>query len=91
MSHLNAIVKGRVQGVGYRFFVLETARRMKLTGFVKNLPNGDVEVQAEGPEEKLKDFVAALKKGPAFARVIDISTEFMDEERGFETFDISFY
>ena len=91
MPHLHAIVKGRVQGVGYRFFALDAARRLRLTGFVRNLPDGDVEVHAEGPEQDLSTLVAALKKGPAFSHVFEVVTEVTKEEQGFEEFQIKFW
>ncbi len=62
-------VNGRVQGVGYRYFVLREAEALGVTGFARNLPDGRVEVIAEGPAEVLGDFEARLRKGPAFARV----------------------
>ena len=66
---LHAIVTGRVQGVGFRFFVLGRARKLGLTGSVRNLPGGEVEVLARGPAERLQEFVAALYDGPALSRV----------------------
>ena len=66
------LAQGRVQGVGYRFFVKETADRLGLFGWVRNLPNGDVEAVAEGPRAALDTWTMALKKGPPFARVTDL-------------------
>ncbi len=82
-------VKGRVQGVGFRYFVYKKAISLCVCGYVKNLPNGDVEVWAEGKEEKLKEFELILKKGPVLARV----TELVKEEkslRNFKDFQISY-
>lgn len=63
---------GRVQGVGYRFFVLREAEALGITGFARNLPDGRVEVVAEGPEEALVRFEERLRRGPAFATVTSI-------------------
>ena len=63
------LVSGRVQGVGYRYFALDAARREGLHGYVKNLPDGSVEAEAEGEEEALERFERALRHGPSRARV----------------------
>jgi acylphosphatase len=62
-------VAGRVQGVGFRYFVQEKATALGLRGFVRNLEDGRVEVYATGPEEKLNDLAAALHIGPHMADV----------------------
>jgi acylphosphatase len=63
------LVTGRVQGVGYRYFVLREAERLGLAGFTRNLPDGRVEVVAEGSEEVLGELEARLRRGPSFAGV----------------------
>ncbi|MCX7765713.1 MAG: acylphosphatase [Candidatus Sumerlaeia bacterium] len=90
MPHLTAIVKGRVQGVGYRYFVYDIAQQLGLKGFVRNLRSGDVEVQAEGTEEALQKLIKALWRGPAFAQVIDVQTQISANEKGFTEFQITF-
>ena len=90
MPGLHAIVKGRVQGVGYRYFVIHVAREIGLKGYVKNLMDGDVEVVAEGPEEDLEKLIKALWRGPAFSNVEDIDTKFYDDEYGYVDFQLSF-
>ncbi len=72
MSAYRYYVDGRVQGVGYRYFVLRQAEALGITGFARNLPDGRVEVVAEGPEEVLQRFEARLKEGPAFATVTGV-------------------
>lgn len=62
-------VGGRVQGVGFRYYVRKCADAFGVTGFVRNLPNGDVEAEAEGEAEAVDAFVKALEKGPSTARV----------------------
>lgn len=69
-QRLRATVTGRVQGVGYRYFVRDRAQALGLQGHVCNLEGGAaVEVVAEGPPEALQSLVAALQKGPPAARV----------------------
>jgi len=66
---LHAIATGRVQGVGFRWFVKEAARRRGLSGTVRNLRDGSVEVWAEGDQESLVDFVGEIARGPTHGRV----------------------
>lgn len=63
------VVHGRVQGVGFRFATEAEATRLGLAGYVRNLPSGDVEVEAEGDEERLGRLAAYLAEGPRGARV----------------------
>ncbi len=69
MAAYRYLVSGRVQGVGYRYFVLRAARAVGVCGFVRNLPDGRVEVVAEGREPALRDLEQQLWEGPAFATV----------------------
>jgi acylphosphatase len=66
------LVQGRVQGVGYRYFVQREAGARGVTGFVRNLPDGSVEVVAEGEEPVIADLEAQLRRGPSFARVSSV-------------------
>lgn len=66
---LHATVHGRVQGVGFRFFVMETARDTDVSGWVRNRYNGTVEVVAEGSQEELDKLEKALKQGPRSSNV----------------------
>jgi acylphosphatase len=68
-------VRGRVQGVGYRYFVLQEAERRSLTGFTRNLADGSVEVIAEGSEESLRDLEVRLREGSAFSHVESLEAE----------------
>jgi acylphosphatase len=69
MAAYRYVVSGRVQGVGYRYFVLREAERLGLGGFARNLPDGSVEVVAEGSEEVLGQLESRLRAGPSFASV----------------------
>jgi acylphosphatase len=69
---LHVRISGRVQGVGFRWFVREEARRLGLSGWVANLPNGDVEVEAGGERSSLERLRSALQVGPSGARVTEV-------------------
>jgi acylphosphatase len=69
------LVRGRVQGVGFRFFVEAVAAREGVGGYVRNLPDGRVEVVAEGDEEAVERLARALHRGPAGARVDGVDVE----------------
>jgi acylphosphatase len=72
MASYRYLVRGRVQGVGYRYFVQREADALGATGFVRNLPDGSVEVVAEGSDGVLAQLEARLREGPSFARVSDV-------------------
>jgi acylphosphatase len=66
------LISGIVQGVGYRFFVLRAAARHQMLGTVRNLPDGRVEVVAEGERDAMDEFKKDLATGPALAEITDI-------------------
>lgn len=68
-------VSGRVQGVAYRAFTQEAARRHRLKGGVRNLDDGRVEVEAEGARADVEGFLALLRAGPPLARVTGLEIE----------------
>ena len=72
---LRAIVRGRVQGVGFRMFVVREAHRLGLAGYTRNLPDGTVEVLATGDAAKLDQLVLRLEQGPPGARVDAVVTD----------------
>ena len=69
MAAYRYLVTGRVQGVGYRYFVLREAERLGVAGFTRNLSDGRVEVVAEGSDEVLDELESGLRRGPSFAAV----------------------
>lgn len=72
MRRVHVVVTGRVQGVGFRWSTQEEARRLGLTGWVRNRLEGTVEVEAEGPAEAVAELVGWLRNGPRWARVTRI-------------------
>lgn len=79
MPRYNIIVKGRVQGVGFRYFVQGIARQMKLTGWVKNLDNGNVELEAQSEADFLDVLLDKLKNGNSFSEITDIEINNINE------------
>ena len=72
MERVHLIIRGRVQGVFFRAHTIREAKRLGLTGFVRNRPDGTVEAVAEGPREGLEQFVAWCRRGPELAHVEDV-------------------
>ncbi len=72
MSACRFLVAGRVQGVGYRYYAARAAQALGVSGFARNLPDGSVEVLAEGDEAALGALEARLREGPSFARVENV-------------------
>ncbi len=88
IKQLYAIVHGRVQGVSFRYYTVQTARTLGLTGWVRNLPDGTVEVLAEGPCPPLEQLLAWLHEGSPSAVVKQVRYEWRDasgEYRDFRT------
>jgi acylphosphatase len=81
------VVTGRVQGVGYRYFVWRQADALGVGGYARNRTDGSVEVVAEGNEAALADFEARLREGPSFAEVANLEREAVTE-RGLGGFHI---
>ncbi len=80
-------IRGRVQGVGFRYFAQRAASELGLAGFARNLDDGRVEVYAIGPEEKLSQLAARLHHGPRWAEVHGLEEE-LAEPRRLSSFEI---
>jgi acylphosphatase len=78
---LHAVVEGRVQGVGFRYFVVQIAEELQLVGWVRNLDEGEVEVTVEGSRSRLETLLEALRRGPRSAFVANVKFEW-EEARG---------
>lgn len=83
-------LKGRVQGVGFRFFAQRRANFYGLEGYVRNLADGSVEVVAAGEGEKLESFVEELREGPSASLVRDCQVEWMEVPETFVGFSIRY-
>ncbi len=83
-------ISGRVQGVGFRWFVLRAAQRLGVTGWARNLWDGGVEVMGQGTLSMLHDFEKELRKGPLLSNVENVEkTEVTSEVSTFKSFDIN--
>ncbi len=83
------LVSGQVQGVGFRNFVRREASALGLRGWTRNLPDGQVEVVAEGQPAELARLLVSLQRGPRYAEVAGVSeVEISDEPGAFKSFDI---
>lgn len=85
------VVKGLVQGVFFRAHTEQAAKRLGLSGWVKNRPDGSVEIKAEGDEEKVKRFVEWCHQGPPSARVTGVDVSYGEVEGRFGSFGIKYY
>jgi len=85
-----ARVSGRVQGVGFRLSAVREARRLGLRGWVRNADDGSVEVEAEGPPERLDAYLAWLQHGPPGAFVSDVEVHPVPPDAGRGEFDVQF-
>ncbi len=90
MPQLHAIVHGHVQGVSFRYYTREKAFDLDLTGWVRNVPDGTVEVTAVGPREALTRFEEWLHHGPSGAWVSDVQVDWLDYPQKFTSFDIRY-
>jgi acylphosphatase len=89
MMRLQAVVYGRVQGVGFREFVRREAISRGITGYVRNSDDErTVEVVAEGEQSALEALVTALHEGPRFSRVERVDTAYSDAGGGFSRFSV---
>ncbi|HHE47313.1 MAG TPA: acylphosphatase [Bacteroidetes bacterium] len=88
MISAHILLGGIVQGVGFRWFVRREADRLGLTGTVKNLADGSVEIHVEGEREVIDDFVELLKVGNGFSRVDSCRLNLSDDLRGYKEFKI---
>jgi len=90
MASAHIVISGLVQGVGYRWFVTRKAQEYNLTGYVKNLYNGDVEVEAEGQKAMILDFVRDLRVGPRSGHVTDVKLDWDEYKNRYGSFEVKF-
>ncbi len=88
MTARRAVLRGRVQGVGFRFFAERVAHELGVRGWVRNLPDGSVETVAEGEEQLVERYIERLRAGPRASRVEAVWIEELDSQ-GFRSFEIT--
>jgi acylphosphatase len=89
-TRLEATVHGLVQGVGYRWYARQMARRLNLSGYVRNRSDRTVEVVAQGPEQALREFLAHLETGPSAAVVERVDSNWLPPSGLFHGFEVRF-
>ncbi len=87
-SRVRLRIVGRVQGVGYRFFIEREAERLALSGWVRNMPDGSVELEAEGERATLEQLVDRARAGPPLSRVTRIDETWDEGARRHAGFQI---
>jgi acylphosphatase len=87
-ERLHAYVQGRVQGVGFRFFIYQTGLNLQLYGWVRNRINGNVEILAEGSREKLNTLLRETRKGPQMAQIVAVDVEWQNPRNDLPPFTI---
>lgn len=90
IKRVTVTISGKVQGVGYRFFALDSALEHDVKGLVKNMGKDRVYLEAEGEIDRLKEFLKICKQGPEGARVQNFDYESTEELKNFEDFTIEF-
>lgn len=90
MKQVEIIVKGRVQGVGFRYFIQEKAIKLNLKGWIKNEDYDKVCIIAEGSEDSIKELINLSRKGPSLATVFDTDINYLEATEEFSDFTIRY-
>ena len=88
MIEIQCIARGRVQGVAYRVYVQDAATELELVGYVKNLPDGTVEIVAQGEPDTLKEFIEYLHEGSSLAKVESAAVDWQSAKVTYEEFSV---
>jgi acylphosphatase len=89
-ARLEAVVRGRVQGVSFRYYTSHRARGLQLTGYVRNQWDGTVEVVAEGPLRRVEELLSFLRVGPRAAFVTGVDTRWLTPTGAFDRFEVRY-
>lgn len=84
------IVSGRVQGVGFRYFTCRLAANYPVTGYVRNLPDEDVEIVAEGEKWAVESFIEEAVRGPGYALILNVKSYVENPQGNFRSFGIKY-
>ena len=85
---VHIIIEGKVQGVSFRYCTLKNAQELNVAGWVRNKPNGNVEVVAQGDKTNLEMLIIKLQQGSSFSRVDDVSLNWEHENKDYTDFAI---
>jgi acylphosphatase len=89
MERLHAVIRGNVQGVGFRYFIQRRARQLGLRGWVRNNDDGTVELVAEGDKPDLEQLQMAAEEGPRMARVQRVEAKWSSATGGLDAFELT--
>jgi acylphosphatase len=89
-KHIKIKIFGMVQGVSFRYYTIEEAKRLGVRGWVKNEDDGSVSIEAEGEKEVLEEFLSWCLKGPRWAKVKKVEHEYSDKLNNFKEFTIEY-
>jgi acylphosphatase len=84
------LLSGRVQGVGFRYFVESIAGKHDICGYVRNTYNNKVEVICQGEEDDIEQFIGEIKRGPTFSAVNDVKIEEIKDSKKYNIFEIKY-
>lgn len=90
MKTMRCIFKGKVQGVFFRAFTVDFAKELNIKGWVRNLPDGNVEALFQGKEENIKELIRKLKEEHPYAKVLEILISEVKTEENLEDFSIKY-
>lgn len=88
MKNVKLQIFGKVQGVCFRFLAKKTANNLKINGWVKNMDDGSIYIEAEGEEKNLEKFIKWCYRGPIFAKIDDVRVEYSKNNNNFRDFEI---
>lgn len=84
------IISGHVQGVGFRYFTTDLAKKYPIAGYVRNLATGDLEVVVEGDKMAVAEFLKELKSGPRYSNITNFQIEWQTYENNYDSFIVRF-
>jgi len=90
IEELHALVRGQVQGVGFRYFASRKALSLGLRGYARNKGSGDVEIVAQGPRAALENLLTLLRRGPSAAEVDEVETTWREPTEHLSSFSIRY-
>ena len=89
LKRVELLIEGMVQGVGFRYFVYQKAQQLRVNGWVRNLPDGRVQVVAEGDQSSLEELISELTTGPNFSRVQNVEIDWSEPTGRYSSFEVT--
>ncbi len=84
------VVKGRVQGVGFRFYIIRLSENFNVAGYVRNILDDGVEIVAEGSPEQVESFITLAARGPSGSRVVEVKTYQEQPQGSYKSFGVQY-